>query len=397
MQPFRRATEILQALLILGLPFIRAHGESAFRFDLTTFRLYIFGSTIWLNEFFLVLVATIFLTLLIVLVTVVFGRVWCGWLCPQTVLIDFTPFMDRAKKRSVVYKAGATAATLAISILVAASLIWYFISPYEFLPSLAKGTLGATVWGFWVALTVIVFLNYAVLRHTWCATVCPYAKIQSVLFDRNTLIIELDPRRADECIDCMSCVRACPTGIDIRRGLDAACINCAECIDACSDVMERKNKPGLIRYAFGPGGGGKLPRLNVYIAGGFFLLFAAMFLYLTWTRTGVEVSVLPHMMGPRTTKDGRVIDAYVLSIDNMREEPVDLTVTVQKFDSTLVQSLTEPIHLDPEKHDRYPLFVRITKPAGSASGTRLITLSLDDRAHNIHIEKEANFTIPNEL
>ncbi len=397
MRPFRWVTEILQALLILGLPFIRIHGESALRFDLTTVRLHIFGSTLWLNEFFLVLVATIFLTLLIVLVTVVFGRVWCGWLCPQTVLIDFTPFMDRAKKRSVVYKAGATAATLTISILVAASLIWYFISPYEFIPSLAKGTLGSTAWGFWIALAVIVFLDYAVLRHKWCATVCPYAKIQSVLFDRNTLIIELDPKRAGECIDCMSCVRVCPTGIDIRHGLDAACINCAECIDACSAVMARKNKPGLIRYAFGPGGGGKLLRQNVYIAGGFFLLFAVLFLYLTATRTGLDVSVLPHMMEPRITKDGRVINAYVLSIDNMREEPVDLAVTVQKFDPTLVQSITEPIHLAPEQHDRFPLFVRITKPAGSTAGTRLITLSLDDRVHNIHIEKEANFTIPNEL
>ncbi len=397
MRSLRWITEIFQAVLIIGLPFLRVGGESALRFDLPTLRLHVFGCTIWMHEFFMVLVAAIFFTLFIVLVTLLFGRVWCGWLCPQTVLVDFTAFADRARTRGILYRAASVAGTLAVSVIVAASLIWYFVSPYEFIPALVLGKLGATTTGFWIVLSVIIFFNYAVLRHKWCATVCPYAKMQSVLFDRSTLIIELNPKREQECINCMSCVRVCPTGIDIRKGLDAACINCAECIDACAGVMGRFNKKGLIRYAFGSGGGNPLLRQNVYIVGVFLLLFLVLSMHLSLARTGINVTVLPHMMEPRITKDGRVINAYILSVQNTLSEPVDLTVTVERFDPTMVQSETEPIHLDAEAHDRFPLFVRIARPAGAKEGTRRIKVSLDNEQKKIHITKEANFTIPDEL
>ncbi len=392
---YRRIAEVLQALLILGIPFIRVNGGSLLRFDLTTFRLEAFGQTIWVHELFLILVASITLILLTILATVVFGRVWCGWLCPQTVLVDFTPFMERFGKKGIGGKAASSVATLLISVLVAASLIWYFISPYEFLPALVHGRLGGVTTTIWAVLTVVLFLDFAILRHRWCATVCPYAKIQSVLFDRSTLILELDPARAAECIDCKGCLRVCPTGVDIRKGLDVACINCAECLDACTAVMARSGKRGLIRYAFGPGGGGSLVRQNAVMAGGFFLLFFALTLHLFIGRTGVDVAVLPHIMGPRIT-NGRIVNAYVLAVDNMRSEPIDLTVSVERFDPSLVQSATEPLHLAAERHDLFPLFVRITRPE-SKPGTRQITITLDDRAHHIHIVKEANFTIPDAL
>lgn len=396
MRSRRWITEILQAVLILGLPFLKIKGESALRFDIPTLKLHVFGTTLWMHEFFLVLVATIFLTLLTVFVTLMFGRVWCGWLCPQTVLVDLTPFMDRAKKRGRMYALAASAGTLVISVIVAASLIWYFVSPYEFIPSLIQGTLGGITWGFWIVLTVILFLNFALLRHKWCATVCPYAKLQGVLFDRSTLIIEMDSSRKKDCINCLSCVRNCPTGMDIRKGLDAACINCAECIDACNHVMHKNGKPGLIRYAFGTGGGGPLLRQNVYIVGGFLLLFLIVGFHLALTRSSVDVTILPHAMEPRLTKDGRIINAYVLSIRNKLAAPVDLTVTVEQFDPTVIQSITAPIHLDAEAFDRFPLFVRANRTAGP-SGTRRILVQVDNTAQDIHIRREANFTIPDEL
>jgi cytochrome c oxidase accessory protein FixG len=395
-RPFRWITEILQAVLILGIPFIRINGESAFRFDLPTLRLHVFGCTLWMHEFFIVLVATIFFTLLIVFVTMMFGRVWCGWFCPQTVLIDFTPFMDRAAKKGLGYRAASYAGVFVVSVLIAASLIWYFISPYEFIPDLLKNNLGATTWGFWIVMTIVIFLNYALLRHKFCATVCPYAKLQSVMFDKSTLIIEMDPKRADECIECSSCVRACPTGLDIRKGLDAACINCAECIDACSRIMGKLKKKGLIHYAFGAGGGAPLLRQNTYIVGAFLLAFFALYVHLSLARTGVDVAVLPHNMEARLTKDGRIINAYVLSLRNMRSEPIDLTVTVEKFDESMVQSQNEPLHLDAEKRDRFALFIRVNKPQGRKE-TRRIKIYLDDKAKQIHIEKEANFSYPDEL
>jgi cytochrome c oxidase accessory protein FixG len=394
-RPYRWISEILQAVFILGLPFVRINGESALRFDLTTLRLHVFGCTIWMHEFFIVLTASLFFTLLIVFITLMFGRVWCGWLCPQTVLIDFTPFMDRAAKKSGGYKLASFFGVFIVSAVVAASLIWYFISPYEFISALLKNKLGSTTWGFWIVMTFVIFLNYALLRHRWCATACPYAKLQSVLFDNNTLIIEMNPKRKDECIDCSSCVRACPTGVDIRKGLDAACIHCAECVDACSRVMSQFKKKGLIRYAFGPGGEGRLLRQNAFIVGGFLVAFFILYVHLTLARIGVDAAVLPHMMEARITKDGRVINAYVLSLRNMRSKPVDLLVTVDKFDPTMTQSQKDPLHLEAEQHDRFPLFITIRKPAGR-NDTKRIRITLDDAADHIHIEREANFIIPDE-
>jgi cytochrome c oxidase accessory protein FixG len=396
MRSLRRTAEILQAIVIIGLPFVKVNGESALRFDIPSLRLHVLGSAIWMQEFFIVLIAAIFLTLLIIFVTVVFGRVWCGWLCPQTVLIDFTPYMDKAKTKGLAYKGAALILTFLTSALAAASLIWYFVSPYEFLPDLFSGKLGSTAWGFWIVLSGILFLDYAFLRHKWCATVCPYARMQSVLFDKSTLIIELDPERAKECIDCRSCEKVCPTGLDIRKGLDAACINCAECVDACEKVMARSGKKGLIHYAFGAGGGGKILRQNVYVTGGFLLLFFVFILHLSAVRVGVDVTVLPHAMEPSLTRDEKVINAYVLSVKNMLDKPIDLKVTVERFDKSLIQSITTPLHLDAGAMDRFPLFVRTEKIPG-AKGTLRIKVYLDNETEKIHITKEANFTIPDEL
>lgn len=395
MRSLRWITEIIQAIVIIGLPFLKIKGESALRFDIPSLRLHVFGCTIWMQEFFIVLVATIFFTLLIVFITLVFGRIWCGWLCPQTVIVDFTPFVDKAKKRGFLYKLMAYFMTFLMSIIVAASLIWYFVSPYEFIPDLVNGKLGATTWGFWIVLTIIIFLNYALLRHKWCATVCPYAKLQSVMFDRSTLIIEMDPKRADECINCSSCVRVCPTGIDIRKGLDAACINCAECIDACNKVMSRFNKKGLIHYAFGSGGEGRVLRQNLFVVGGFVLIFLSLYVYLMITRTGLDIAILPHQMEPRITKDERIINAYVISMKNMLNQPVDLEVTVDKFDESVDQSIREPIHLEPGKIDKVPLFLKIKKTADKK--TRKIKITFIDKSRDVRIVKEANFVIPDEI
>ncbi|MBF0557605.1 MAG: 4Fe-4S binding protein [Nitrospirae bacterium] len=396
MRSWRWITETLQAILIVGLPFIKIRGESAFRFDIPTLRLHVFGCTIWIQEFFIVLVAAIFLTLLIVFITLVFGRIWCGWLCPQTVLVDFTAFVDKTSRKGLGHSIASYAITFLISAIVAASLIWYFVSPYDFIPAFLSGTLGATTWGFWIVLTAIIFLNYALLRHKFCSTVCPYAKLQSVLFDKSTLIIELEPDRAAECIDCRSCEKVCPTGIDIRHGIDAACINCAECIDACNRVMSRSGKKGLIRYAFGPGGGGRVLRPNSFLAGSFVVIFFALYVYISFARVGIDVAVLPHDMQPRTTEDQKVINAYVLSIKNMLDKPVDLNVTVEKFDETLIQSIKGPIHVKAGGMDRYPLFLFIRK-SPAIKGTRTITITVDDAAAGIHIKKEAHFVIPDKL
>ncbi len=391
----RRIAGIIQAVLIMGIPFIRIKSESALRFDIPTLRLHVFGYSIWMQEFFIVLIATIFLTLLIVLVTLIFGRVWCGWLCPQTVLVDFTLFVDKSKKKGFAYKLFAFGVTFVVSIIVAASLIWYFVSPYEFIPFMRRD-LGPTTWGFWIVMTAIIFLNYALLRHKWCSTVCPYAKLQGVMFDQSTLIIELDPERAGECINCKRCENVCPTNINIREGLNAACINCAECLDACNEVMERQGKKGLIHYAFGTAGEGRILRQNFFIVGGFVLVFFIFFIHLTMARTGIDFTILPHNMEARFTKDGSIINAYVLSVKNMLNEPVDLRISVERFNETVSQSINEPVRIEAGGADKLPLFVRVKDTSGLKTA-RKIKITLSDKNKNINSTRETNFIVPDDV
>jgi len=392
---WRWIVEAIQALLIIGLPFVAIKGESVLRFDLPSLRLHVFGASIWMQEFFLVLIAIIALTILFLFVTHVFGRIWCGWLCPQTVITDFTFFVEKAGKKGLIFRICAYLGLFLVCVLVAASIEWYFVSPYEFLPALFAGKLGTVTTWIWGSLSVILFLDFAFLRHKWCKTICPYAMLQSVMFDKNTMIIELDPDRASECINCSACVKVCPTRMDIRNGFDAACINCAECIDACTKIMGRMKKKGLIRYAFGAGNQGALVRKNSVILGGLALIFLVFLGYLFGSRTGVTIDVLPHRMEARVTKDQMILNAYVLSVKNTLNVPLNLAVKVTVPGAQPIQSLTAPIHLDANYKDVFPLFVKVKKVAGMK--TTKVKINLTDTSQKLVIDKEANFVVPDEL
>ena len=326
----------VQALLVLGLPFVRVGGESALRLDVPAGRLHAFGAAFAIDEAFVVLAATLLVTAGFLLVTLLYGRVWCGWSCPQTLLGDLTAWVAPAAGRSRPWRRAAGLAWAALlSSLFAAATLWYFVPPAEFLARLRAGALGPVLSGSWAVLGALLFLDLALVRQTFCKTVCPYAKLQGVLFDRSTLVVAYDARRAADCVDCGACVRVCPTGIDIRHGLQAECIACAACVDACQPIMARlRRPPDLIAYFHGePGAPRRLIRPGTLALGAATLASLALLLAVVATRAAVGLTALAEPgFPPRRTADGRVLNAYAVSLENHRQGPVAVALALVPVD-----------------------------------------------------------------
>jgi cytochrome c oxidase accessory protein FixG len=308
---------------MLGLPFARVGGESALRLDVSAGRLHAFGASYAIDEAFVVLAAILVATFGFLLVTLLLGRVWCGWACPQTVLSDVTSARSPAARVAV---------SAVISAVVAASIVWWFVSPYDFFRRLAAGTLGPVAAGSWAALFAVLFLDLTLLRARFCATACPYAKLQGVLFDRSTLVVAYDSRRAADCVDCGACVRACPTGIDIRDGLQAECIACAQCIDACQPIMAKlRRAPDLVGYFHGePGGEARPLRPGVLALSACTAAAAALLVGVVATRAALDLSALPdYGYAPRRTAEGKAVNAYSVALENRARAPVTVGLALR--------------------------------------------------------------------
>ncbi len=312
------------------------------------------------------LLAIMFLVSLFLLVTFVYGRVWCGWVCPQTVFTDLSCFMDRPAGKSLVSKISAHGLLMLLSLFCGFISVCYVVSPYDAIPALVNGNLGSIALGSTVVIAVLTYINFAFVRQTFCATICPYGKIQGALTDSKSLLIQLDSLRKDECIGCKSCVRVCPTGLDIRKGMQVACIMCARCVDACTVVMAKQKKKSLINYSFGMEGVNTRSELirpaSTVLA--LVCLFAfSLFVYKSAVRSSFDFSILPHPMQTRVTKSGEVMNAYILSIKNKRREDIHLRLSLQPREQTPLSfrhNINDMVLVEGGLVEKFPLFVRST-------------------------------------
>ena len=278
----RNLVTVFYLILFFGLPFIKVDGHPVFLINILERKFILFGQIFWPQDFFIFALGMVVFIVFIALFTVVFGRVFCGWACPQTVFMEMIfrkieywidgnaaeqKMLDKSAWNGKKIRKRLTKwiAFWVVSFLIANTFLAYIIGVDELEKmvreplSLHMGTFSALA-----LFTTIFFFVYLWMREQICTVICPYGRMQGVLLDRDSMIVAYDYKRGEErgkfhkneertigdCVDCAQCVKVCPTGIDIRNGTQLECINCTACIDACDHMMDAVGMPrGLIRYA----------------------------------------------------------------------------------------------------------------------------------------------------
>jgi cytochrome c oxidase accessory protein FixG len=248
----------VQALLIaaaLLLPFATVSGNPILRMDIAKMTLFLAGVPVRIDQFYLVLLVVLLFTALFLLVTAVLGRVWCGWLCPQTVFNDLAELLAGSFRANVSPAAARIIehlAALVIAKLVAFNLFCWFLPPRQVVAHLLDFADHRLMFATFLLLTLVGYLNLILVKRSFCRSYCPYGRFQTALMDAGTLNLSFLEETRDRCLRCNACVRTCPMEIDIRAGFQIECIGCGRCIDACRAVMEnRPHGAGLIDYRFG--------------------------------------------------------------------------------------------------------------------------------------------------
>jgi|TARA_B100000959_G_scaffold248749_1_gene275897 cytochrome c oxidase accessory protein FixG len=371
-------TTAVSALLGLyyGIPWLRWDQHQAILFDLPGRKFHLFALTIWPQDFIYLAGLLIIAALALFFFTALAGRLWCGFACPQTVWTEAFMWMerhiegDRARRMKLdqmpwsAYKVGIKSLKHGVWIVFALwtgfTFVGYFTPILELAQKIASASTGP--WEtFWVAFYAFAtYGNAGWMREQVCIYMCPYARFQSAMFDRNTLIISYDDKRGDprgsrrhdadpatqglgHCIDCTLCMQVCPTGIDIRDGLQYQCIGCAACIDACDGVMEKMRYPkGLIRYTTENALEGVKtqllrPRVIVY-AVALTLLTSAVFWGIA-TRDLVSLDVIRDRNALyRETVEGLIENVYTLKVINKGGGNSVFTVSIDGLEGAQVLS-----------------------------------------------------------
>jgi cytochrome c oxidase accessory protein FixG len=359
---------LLIAVMFIG-PFVRINGNPLLLMNIVERRFSILGQLFWPQDMVIFAVAMLIFITGIIIFTTAFGRLWCGWTCPQTVMmemvfrkIEFAIEGDAVEQKKLaaapwtLMKVSIKTVKLGIffvlSFIIGNTLLAYIIGSDQLFSIVTDDPRQhLTGLAFMVLFTLVFFAIFARFREQACTFICPYGRLQATMLDENSMVIAYDHKRGEkrgkfhrdepivhriakgfgDCIDCHQCVAVCPTGIDIRNGVQMECVHCTACIDACDSVMDKIAAPrGLIRYAslnsIEKGEPSRFtPRMKLYAV--VLTGLIALFLVLVFTRPAVEAILLraPGSMFMQTG-DGRIENLYTLKLVNktMRDLPVEL-------------------------------------------------------------------------
>ena len=402
-------------LVYYGTPWLMWNDRQAVLFDLTARKFYIFGIVFWPQDFIYLTVLLLISAFSLFLFTAVAGRLWCGYTCPQTVYTEMFLWIerkiegDRAKRMKldksplsadkVSRKALKHAAWIALSLWTGFTLVAYFV-PVRELFSQAL-TFAVAPWEtFWIFFYgAATYGNAGWLREQVCKYMCPYARFQGAMFDRDTIEITYDYTRGEprgsrsksadykakglgDCVDCNICVQVCPTGIDIRQGQQYECIGCGACIDGCNQVMDKMNYPrGLIRYSTANALEKQAewseiirrvfrPRVLIYTALLWVIIIATAITL--WNRAPIKANVIrDRNILAREVAGEQIENVYRLQIMNTQEKPQRFTVSARGIDGIQVYDLRQPLEIGSAASHMFTISLRVNSDAAPKGISRI--------------------------
>lgn len=404
----------LLAFLILA-PFIKINGNQFLMFNVLERRFNIFGFPFWPQDFYLFVLSMIIGVVFIALFTVAFGRIFCGWICPQTI------FMEMVFRRIEYWIDGDRGAQIrldrqpwngekirkralkwfiffVISFLIANVFLAYLIGSDDLIRYVQDGPLvHLSTMVSLLIFTAIFYFIFAWFREQVCIIACPYGRMQGVLLDKKSIVVAYDHKRGEgekgrkkfrkdedratsghgDCIDCFQCVNVCPTGIDIRNGTQLECVNCTACIDACDDIMDKVNYPrGLIRYASEDNIEKKskfkfTPRLKGYTA--ILVILTGLLIGMLFLRNDVEANILrlPGQLYER--KEGNVIsNVYTFKLVNKTTRDIpEISFKLLSHKGTIAPVRTGTFTVPAQELSEGTFFIEINNAALEGDKTNL--------------------------
>jgi cytochrome c oxidase accessory protein FixG len=414
----RRIVQVLTTLVIVVLPFL-----NILRLDIPTLRFYFMSSVLWVDEFYLLFLVLMLLLFVLVFFSMVYGRVWCGWSCPQTSLTEIANWLEETLSLKLKVRRSAgwvswrrllafgllSAAIGLLSLAIGFNLVAYFVDPYRMLRDLIGGTMGPVTGGFIAGIALTVFADIVFLRETFCTKVCPYGMMQFVITDDRSQIVRYRVGPDEECIECKACVRDCPMDIDIRTSpYQTECIQCGECVDSCDRILCRLDLPSLISFSWGEQEYGSTWWEKIGLVDGKRRIMVGVIAVFF-----VSLLVMVHMRQPvflsasgdrstlyRETEDGRFLNDYSLRISNRSMEGRQFLLNCDgesgQSDSYTVLVGSNPLALKSREVQDLRISI-LTTGAGLRPGPNRLTLRAVavDRSE-IRAETEIVFFMPEE-
>ncbi|MBU6159044.1 MAG: cytochrome c oxidase accessory protein CcoG [Bacteroidetes bacterium] len=425
----RTIFSIVYLIIFFTLPFLYVHDEPLLMFNILKRKFIIFGMIFWPQDFFLFGLGMLTFMVFVILFTVVFGRVFCGWACPQTIFmemvfrkIEYWIEGDAQQQRLLrAMKWNAEKITkrgikfivfFLLSFLIANFFLAYLIGMktligYIHEPAAHIGTLISLF-----IFTTVFFFVYWWFREQACIVVCPYGRLQGVLLDKNSIVVAYDHKRGEhrgkmhqedkedvlgDCIDCYACVRVCPTGIDIRNGTQMECVNCTACMDACDDIMKKVHKPaGLIRYASENSIAlGERLKFNTRIKAysGVLILLISLLVFLLVSRSDLDARLMRTAgMTYTAMPDGRISNLYNLKLTNKTHKDIPYAIKLENLSGEIKVIGNAAMTLKKETYSHCQFFVILDRNKVTNWKTEL-KLGLYEKGKKIKTIK-ANFIGP---